>query len=510
MPKIEVPTERPVVEKAKKKVTFLHFGLLVLICCSIVLIRQIFMTLYLPYTGYGNANMTYLEQELPESLSAGDLTHFHSKEKAFEQEAPNLSWGLSAAFDRGDGVFERPFLPALRLGYSSNADGIGPIFNQSSCEGCHVGDGRARAPVGPNERLDGGFIRVSVPGIGPYGEPLSPKGYGHQIGDRAIKGVKPEAKARVKWIEHSSNFPDGTKYSLRRPEIILTELAYGKMPEDAVLELRLAPPVHGLGLLEAIPEETLLAWADPDDKDGDGISGRPNYVWDIERGGKVMGRFSWKSNAFDIRQQSAIAAYNDMGVNNPLFLYRYDDQSTTHKSRQNCEPEQKACQNAVDNLSFELSPAQLSDVTTYLQLLGVVYRRNMDKPEVQKGEKLFHEIGCVGCHKSVVMTGEHEISRLENQLIRPYTDLLLHDMGKGLSGRRDFEATQQEWRTAPLWGIGVTETVNGHTNFLHDGRARNIQEAILWHGGEAEVVKQKYMKLTKEDRERLLTFVNNL
>jgi CxxC motif-containing protein (DUF1111 family) len=502
--------ERSNDKQKKSKFTLLRFGIFALIICLGFLIRQLYLTIFLPYSGYGDADMSYLAKELPASLSAGDLTHFHSKEKAFEQEAPNLSWGLSAAFDRGDGIFERPYAPAERPGFSYNADGLGPIFNNTSCESCHVGDGRAKPPEGPDEMLNGGFIRVSVPGIGPYGKPLSPKGYGHQIGDRSIDGVQPEAKARINWLETSGQFPDGTEYSLRRPEFLLTELAYGAMPADAVFELRMAPPVHGLGLLEAIPEETLLAWSDPEDKNGDGISGRPNYVWDLERGGKIMGRFSWKANAFDIRQQSADAAFNDMGVNNPLFLYRYDDHSTRHKSRQNCEPEQTNCLKSTDSLDFELSPGQLVDVTTYLQLLGVVYRRNMDDPQVQKGEKSFHELGCENCHKSLVMTGEHEISRLENQLIRPYTDLLLHDMGKGLSGRRDFEATEQEWRTAPLWGIGVTETVNGHTNFLHDGRARNVEEAILWHGGEAETAKQNYMQLTATDRKLLINFINNL
>ena len=494
----------------KKPLSFFNICLVVLVICLIVFIAQAYKTYLSPFTGYGDADMSYLDKELAASLSAGDLTHFHSGPKAFEQEAPNLPWGISAAFDRGDGIFERPYSPALRPGFVSNADGLGPIFNQASCESCHVGDGRASPPSGPNEMLNGGFIRVSVQGIGPYGEPLSPKGYGHQIGDRAIDGVKPEATARINWIATKGEFPDGQPYSLRKPDFILTDLAYGPMPKDAVFELRMAPPVHGLGLLEAIPEETLLAWADPDDSDGDGISGRPNYVWDLERGGKIMGRFSWKANAFDVRQQAAAAAYNDMGVNNPLFLYRHDDQSKTHKARQNCEPEQTACLAATDNLDYEMTPAQLLDVTTYLQLLGVVYRRNMDDPLVQQGEQLFHQIGCVDCHKSQVMTGEHDISRLENQLIRPYSDLLLHDMGPGLSGRRDFEATEQEWRTAPLWGIGVTETVNGHTNYLHDGRARNVEEAILWHGGEGENAKQKYKHLTKAARQLLLAFINNL
>lgn len=485
-------------------------GLVVLPVALAALGYQSYLSYIAPFDGYGDADMSYLQQELPESLSAGDLTHFHSGGMAFEQETPNLSWGLSAAFDRGDGVFERAFTPSVPSNWRNDADGLGPLFNEVSCEGCHEADGRAKPPAGPNEMIVGGFVRASIPGVGPYGEPLSPPGYGAQISDRAIDGVPPEATVRIHWIEEAGQFPDGETYSLRKPKILLSDLAYGPMPEDTTLELRMAPPVFGLGLLEAIPDETLLSWADPADADGDGISGRPNYVWDLERGGKIMGRFSWKANVFDIRQQSALAAFNDIGINTSLFLYRHDDQSQSHKTRQNCEPEQSACLAAFDSKEFELRPDQLADVTTYLQLLAVVYRRNMDDPVVQKGEALFHQAGCASCHKSEVMTGEHEISRLENQLIRPYTDLLLHDMGPGLAGRPDFEATELEWRTAPLWGIGVTETVNGHTNFLHDGRARNVQEAILWHGGEGEGAKQRYMRLSKIERDALLKFINSL
>ncbi len=497
-------------EKPKQPSPVLKGGLVVLVLSLSVLVYQAYQSFWLPYDGYGDADMSYLNNELPTSLSGGDLTHFHSKEMAFEQEAPNLSWGLSAAFDRGDGVFERAFTPSIASNWRNDADGLGPVFNHVSCESCHQADGRAKPPENTDEMIEGGFVRVSIPGTGPYGEPLSPEGYGPQISDRAIDGVQPEATVRVKWIEQPGKFPDGEAYSLRKPEILLSDLAYGPIPANATLEMRLAPPVFGLGLLEAIPEETILKWADPDDKNNDGISGRPNYVWDLERGGKILGRFSWKANAFDIRQQSAIAAFHDMGINNELFLYRHDESNYTHKARQNCEPQQQNCLDALDSLEFELRPDQLRDVTTYLQLLGVVYRRNMDNPDVQHGERLFHSSGCANCHKSEVLTGEHEISRLENQLIRPYSDLLLHDMGEGLSGRRDFEANKQEWRTAPLWGIGVTKTVNGHTNFLHDGRARSIEEAILWHGGEAEKAKQAYMILPKNQRRLMIEFINNL
>ena len=199
-----------------------------------------------------------------------------------------------------------------------------------------------------------------------------------------------------------------------------------------------------------------------------------------------------------------------MGVNNPLFLYRYDDQVKGYKSRQNCEPEQKDCQLALQTADWEMTPNQLTDVTTYLSTLAVVYRRNVGDPVVERGEKLFNDTGCAACHKSNIKTGEHEIARLENQIIHPYTDLLLHDMGEGLKGRPDFDASPTEWRTPPIWGIGKIEMVNGHTNFLHDGRARGFQEAILWHGGEGLKAKTNYVNLPKEDRQAMIKFLENM
>lgn len=476
-------------------------------------VGQAYQTIWAPYKAYEDPNlMAYLDEENPKSLSGGDATHFHSTSgETYAQEIPNMGWGLSAAFDRGDGFFERPLVPALPAGSSSNNDGLGPHYNATSCEACHPADGRGHPPLDEDEPLSEGFVRVSIAGTGPHGAPLSPPGYGHQLSDKAVAGVSPEATVRVKWVEAESGvLLGGERYSLRKPEILVSDLAYGPLPKDAIFDMRFGQQVYGLGLLEAISEADMRAWADPDDADGDGISGRVNMVWDRERGGKVVGKFGWKAGAFDIRQQSAEAAYFDIGLNNPLFLYRYDDQSTGHKARQNCEPEQADCLAALQGEDFEMSPAQLTDVTTYLQTLGVVYRRDVDDPVALKGEALFASIGCLSCHKTHITTGESEISRLEGQLIHPYTDMLLHDMGEGLSGRPDFEAGPREWRTQPLWGIGKVEQVNGHTNFLHDGRARNIQEAILWHGGEAERAKQKYKMLNKEERQAMLKFLNSL
>ncbi len=492
---------------------FLKAGLGVLALSVAVLAVQAYRTFWAPYAPYEDPSlMSYLENENPRSLSGGDTTHFHSSSgETFAQEIPNMGWGLSAAFDRGDGFFERPLQPALAPGFSSDNDGLGPHYSATSCESCHPADGRGAPPKDETMPLMEGFVRVSIPGEGPYGAPLSPPGYGHQLSDKAVAGVRPEAFVRVKWVEaETGTLPGGETYSLRKPEFIIKNLAYGPLPEETIYDMRFGPQVYGLGLLEAIREEDMLAWADPEDADGDGISGRVNRVWDRERGGEVVGRFGWKAGTFDLRQQSAEAAYFDLGLNNPLFLYRHDDEMTDHKARQNCEPEQADCLQALQSDDFEMTPAQLIDVTAYMQTLGVVYRRDVDDPIALKGEALFASAGCLACHKANITTGDSEISRLENQLIHPYTDMLLHDMGEGLKGRPDFEASATEWRTQPLWGIGKVELVNGHTNFLHDGRARNIQEAILWHGGEAEQAKNRYKQLSKEEREALLKFLNSL
>jgi len=491
----------------------LKLGFVVLAISLCALGVQAYQTIWAPYSAYEEPNvMGYLDKENPKSLTGGDNTHFHaSSGEAFAQEIPNMGWGYSAAFDRGDGFFERPLQPAKPPGHLTDNDGLGPHYSATFCEGCHAADGRAKPPKNEHERIEEGFVRVSIPGKGPHGASLSPPGYGSQLSDQAVGGVKPEAHVRVKWLEVETGVLEGGEaYSLRKPEFLIKNLAYGPLPENTMYEMRLGPQVFGLGLLEAIKEEDLLAWSDPDDIDGDGISGRTNTVWDIERGGEAIGRFGWKANSFDVRQQSAEAAYFDLGMNNPLFFYRYDDQQKDHKARQNCEPEQLDCLQAQQNDDFEMTPAQLTDVTTYLQTLGVVYRREVDNPIALRGEALFASAGCVACHKTNITTGESEIPRLENQLIHPYTDLLLHDMGEGLKGRPDFDASRTEWRTQPLWGIGMIEKVNGHTNFLHDGRARNIQEAILWHGGEAEQAKQFYASLQKKDRAAILKFLNTL
>jgi CxxC motif-containing protein (DUF1111 family) len=256
----------------------------------------------------------------------------------------------------------------------------------------------------------------------------------------------------------------------------------------------------GLGLLEAIPERTLLALADPDDRDGDGISGRPNRVWDWAQQRQVMGRFGWKANQPTVAQQATGAFLGDIGITSALF------------PRQNCTAAQARCSTVPTGGQPEISPERLDPVIFYSRTLAVPARRDLDDPVVQRGERLFAQAQCGRCHIPTLHTSPvNELPTLSHQTIHPYTDLLLHDMGAELSDERpDFDATGREWRTPPLWGIGLVFTVNGHTNFLHDGRARNVTEAILWHGGEAEAAREHFRHLPRPDREALVRFLESL
>jgi len=294
--------------------------------------------------------------------------------------------------------------------------------------------------------------------------------------------------------------------TLRKPAYSVANLNYGPMHPQAMLSPRIASPMIGLGLLEAIPEEDILAWADPEDKDGDGISGRPNLVWDSVKGGLSLGRFGWKAGQPTVRQQSANAFAGDIGLSTPMVAASSGD----------CTPAQKTCRDAPTgddaDEGTEVTQQMMDLVTFYARNLGVPARRDVDAPKVLRGKQMFYESGCTSCHRPKFVTArDFDGEEQAFQLIWPYSDLLLHDMGEELADNRpEAKADGQEWRTAPLWGIGLTETVSGHTYFLHDGRARNLLEAILWHGGEAEAAKQKVVEMDKADREALLAFLNSL
>jgi CxxC motif-containing protein (DUF1111 family) len=312
--------------------------------------------------------------------------------------------------------------------------------------------------------------------------------------------VPAEASVQITWVEHTGEFDDGEGYTLVEPQYDLRDPAYGDFPSDLQLSARVAPAVFGLGLLEAIPGSRLQNLADPDDEDDDGISGRINFVPDAESGRTVVGRFGWKAEQPTVRQQSAGAFLGDMGITTSLF------------PEQECTEAQSDCRQAITGGVPEISDELLDKVAAYGSLLAVPVRERWNEPAVLRGQNLFHDAGCQDCH-----VPEHETSadaafvELREQRIFPYTDLLLHDLGDALSDDRpSFEAEGNEWRTAPLWGVGRTREVNGHDRLLHDGRARGVAEAILWHGGEADASKRAFSGMSKKERADLVAFVESL
>jgi len=421
---------------------------------------------------------------------------------AFGYPASNLSLTRKDGFFVGNSFFEGVWVSAPAS--TTARDGLGPLFNTMSCQSCHVKDGRGRPPR-EGENMLSMLARVSIPAVQAVSElDLERRGvaphpvYGDQIQNHALLGQKPEGIVEIEWEEVPGTFADGKTYSLRKPVVSITELGYGDVPDDLEVSLRVAPQMIGLGLLEAIPEESLRALEDPEDANGDGISGRRNLVWDIAKGAKTTGRFGWKAEQPNVRQQVASAFAGDIGITSTVF------------TEENHMPAQKiiAESGGVPEVTDEI----LDFVTFYSKLLAVPAQRSHDAPTIMQGRKLFHEAQCVKCHVETFQTGKVDgFPELSNQEIHPYTDLLLHDMGEGLADNRPaFEATGREWRTPPLWGIGMVWTVNQHTNFLHDGRARSIEEAILWHGGEAEASREAYVNLSESERRKLLAFVNSL
>lgn len=461
--------------------------------------KQLFDKYYIPAYGDNPKALADVRAADPRALSADDLTTLRSDDGAFAEEVANLDWRLSLLFDEGDGVFERPFKAATASNYGANADGLGPTYNAESCETCHFSDGRTEPLPG-----QGLLVRLSVPGQNAHGGPKSHPIYGGQFGDLAIEGVDPEGSVEITYEELQGTYGDGTPYTLLKPTITPVPLIQYAFDETLMTSARAPLAMHGLGLLEAISEETLEEWADPEDADGDGISGKINRVWDAQFKTMRSGRFGWKAETPSIITQSGDAAHNDMGVSSPYF------------PGQTCMPAQTDCIAARDGgdpeQPHEMVAEQLDALHAYLAFLAVPARGHLDNPMVMRGEELFADIGCASCHKPAVVTGDdHKFRRLRDKKIQPFTDLLLHDMGEGLSDHRpSFLAEGNEWRTAPLWGIGLLERVNGHTRLLHDGRARGFEEAILWHGGEAEGAKEAFRSLDAADREAIVKFLKSL
>ncbi len=447
---------------------------------------------------------TFTEAEPGEHLSGGATTVLRTDQNAFSLPSANLSPLRRLDFSVGNSFFRNPWVIAPA---STDArDGLGPLFNTNACQNCHIKDGRGHPPGPDAVHAVSMLVRLSVPAGGNDEERLLRQGvipepvYGGQLQDTAIPGVAPEGRVRIDYTPVPVTFADGTVVELRKPTLRITDTGYGDLHPDTLFSARIAPPVIGLGLLEAISDDDILANADPDDRDGDGISGRPNRVWDRASETTALGRFGWKAGQPNLNQQNAEAFANDMGLTSSLV------------PSDGCTPAQTDCLAAPHGGEPEVSDNILATVLFYSRNLGVPARRNVDAPEVLRGKTLFHRAGCQQCHTpSFTTRADAAEPELASQTIWPYTDLLLHDMGDGLAdGRPEFLATGREWRTPPLWGIGLTEAVNGHTFFLHDGRARNLLEAILWHGGEAENAKQTVLQFTAEERDALLAFLNSL
>ena len=432
-----------------------------------------------------------VEMPSPDALPGGALSTRLTNSNAFAQSAPGLTFQQRRDFFFGNRLFNTNW--AVAPGSVKKFDGLGPTFNRVSCSGCHTRDGRGRPPLNDEKQLDSMLIRISDS----HGNPLP--NYGDQFNDRANHGIPAEGRVEFYWETQKGKYADGTPYTLRKPVFKLVDLNFGPM-EDLRISPRVASEVYGVGLLEAVPEKEILAWADPEDKDGDGVSGRANYEQDPETGKTLIGRFGWKANQPTLRDQNSGAAFGDLGITNPVH------------PQENCPGTQKACAAAFKSDGPDMSEEFLRKMTHYTRVLAVPVRRDPKAPEVVKGSKIFASIGCAACHRPTMKTdGSNKLKVLNNQTFHAYTDLLLHDMGPRLADNRpDVMATGSEWRTPPLWGLGLVPVVNGHLQLMHDGRADGFAEAILWHGGEAEAAKERFRQLPKSDREALVAFLKSL
>jgi CxxC motif-containing protein (DUF1111 family) len=440
-------------------------------------------------------------------LSAGGFTVPRVDQKAYSEPAPALLYPQFQKFLLGRGHFNRRWVTINSL---EGDWGLGPTFVSDRCSACHVGGGRGRPPSSGDEQLMSLLVRLSVPGQNEHGGPKPHPSYGDQFQNRALQGksvdesysgqpVPTEADLYVDWEVHSVTLADGETVQLRKPRLRIENLNFGPLGPEVMTSMRLAQPIFGLGLLSAVPEETLLAIAQQ--QQAQGLNGRPNYVRDDIEKKTALGRFGWKANQPSVKQQIAAAAIGDIGANSHLYY------------AQNCPPAQTVCAAQLPANDPELINQDWIELEFWTLALGVPARRGVEDPAFGRGEKLFEQAKCAACHVPTLNTATSfpALPQLANQTFHAYTDLLLHDMGAELAdGRPDFKAGPRDWRTAPLWGLGLSETVSGSGALLHDGRARNPMEAILWHGGEAAAAREAFAKMSRDDREALLKFLTSI
>lgn len=457
------------------------------------------------------------EFELGEDRPGGAATSKRPGQtaNAFSHASGNLSFEEEFTFKLGNGIFRKLWVSSPASTKAS--DGLGPLYNARACQRCHLKDGRGHPPTGPDDTFVSMLFRIGVPPqtqaqkadlLAHRANTFPHPAYGGQIQDLAIQGFPAEAKPSVVYEKIVVELNGGETVSLRKPTYSFSELAYGPLPSDLMVSPRIANQMIGLGLLEAIPDEDLLKIADPDDADGDGISGRPNKVWDVRNQTVRIGRFGWKAGQPTVEQQASAAFLGDMGLSTSLFPYPAGD----------CTQQNTKCMSAphgADTMTDEpeVTDTMLELATFYVQHLAVPRRTRAKEARVLKGKALFRSAGCAACHtpRHVTGTSTDVPTVLRGQVIWPHTDLLLHDLGPGLAdGFTEGVATGSEWRTPPLWGIGHTQAVSKHTQFLHDGRARTLLEAILWHGGEAEASRNHVVAMQPAERQLLLDYLNSL
>ncbi|TIS56040.1 di-heme oxidoredictase family protein [Mesorhizobium sp.] len=432
---------------------------------------------------------------------------------SFSQSSANITFEEESTFKLGNAIFRKNWVSAPSSTQAS--DGLGPLFNERACQNCHLKDGRGHPPQGDTGTTSM-FLRLARQASTEeekaaiaehkalnFPDPV----YGSQLQDLAVPGLQGEGRMHVDYQEQKVTLGDGTVVSLRKPSYSVDNLAYGPLDPHTTLSPRMTPPMIGLGLVEQIAPADILAHADPDDRDGDGISGRPNIVRDGQSGDLTLGRLGWKAQTPSIREQAADAFAGDIGISTPEVPKHWGD----------CSAVEKTCLAMPNGVQQRLGPVEapppvMDLVTFYSQNLAVPARRDLDKPDVLAGKKLFYDMGCISCHTPKFVTRRGTPNKAQAfQLIWPYSDFLLHDMGPDLSdGQAVGEATGNEWRTQPLWGVGLTQTVNGNTFFLHDGRARTLTEAILWHGGEGQKARDRFAAADAADRDALVKFLESL
>ncbi len=460
------------------------------------------------------ATTDFSTSETSEFLSGGATTSKRRADRrSFSHPSSNMDFEQGLDFKVGNGIFKKIWVSAPSS--TTASDGLGPLYNARSCLRCHKNNGRGQPPE-PASRAVSLFLRLSIPPqndaqrellsqyqLGFIPEPT----YGSQLQSFASQGGEAEGQLQVSYTEIPFQLSGGERVSLRQPHYTITHLGYGDLHADTMLSSRVAPPMIGLGLLEAIDTQDILSLADPDDRDNNGISGKVNQVWNIREQTVAVGRFGWKAGTPTLEQQNNAAFGGDLGISTWMYPDAAGD----------CTTQQVDCRNQPhgntprhDNL--EASKVMTDLLLYYTRNLAVPARRAVGNDRVLAGKKLFYEAGCIGCHTPKFITGANAaLPEQSNQLIWPYSDLLLHDMGEGLADQRpEFSANGREWRTPPLWGIGLTQTVNGHSYFLHDGRARSLLEAILWHGGEAESAKRRVVNMKAQQRNNLIYFLETL